>query len=98
MDKLQLKWELQTHQSCHCQRDFEHDMNFSMQSEGCICKQELESQTMQWHTQLNSLTALEREKEMIAKQIKEQNHRLIPPKHEHRTTLLQYERIVDNVR
>ena len=52
---------------------------------------------MAYNTQLNSLTALEREKkEMIAKQIKEQTIALSRLEHEHRTTLLQYERTLSD--
>lgn len=94
MDKLQAQIELQTHQVAIAKETLTR-YEFAMQSEA-VSKQELESQTMAYNTQLNSLTALEREKEMIAKQIKEQTIALSRLEHEHRTTLLQYERTLSD--
>lgn len=94
MDKLQAQIDLQAHQVAIAKKTLAR-YEFAMQSEA-VSKQELESQTMAYNTQLNSLTALEREKEMIAKQIKEQTIALSRLEHEHKTTLLQYERTLSD--
>lgn len=94
MDKLQAQIDLQAHQVAITKETLAR-YEFAMQSEA-VSKQELESQTMAYNTQLNSLTTLEREKEVIARQIKEQAIALSRLEHEHRTTLLQYERTLSD--
>ncbi len=94
MDKLQAQMDLQAHQVAIAKETLAR-YEFAMQSEA-VSKQELESQTMAYNTQLNSLTALEREKEVIARQIKEQTIALSRLEHEHKATLLQYERTLSD--
>ncbi len=60
MDKLQAQMDLQAHQVAIAKETLAR-YEFAMQSEA-VPKQELESQTMAYNTQLNSLTALERER------------------------------------
>lgn len=93
-NKLQSQIELQKHQVAIVKNTLaRHEI--AMQSEA-VSKQELESQIMSYNAQLDKLTQLEREKDIINKQIKEQNIALTRIQNEHEATLSQYKRILSD--
>lgn len=93
-DRLQGQIELQKHQVAIA-KDTLTRYEIAMQSEA-VSKQELETQTMSYNTQLNNLAQLERERDIITKQVKEQNIALSRIQNEHEATLSQYKRTLSD--
>lgn len=94
MERLKSQIELQKRQVAIAQ-DTQARYELAMQSEA-VSVQEFDAQTMSYNAQLDNLASLEREKDAIAKQIKEQTIILTRLEHEHATILSQYKRTLSD--
>lgn len=93
-DRLQSQIELQKRQVAIA-KDILVRYEIAMQSEA-VSKQELETQTMSYNAQLDNLARLEREKDTITKQIKEQHITLSRMQHEHEAIISQHRRTLSD--
>lgn len=93
-DRLQGQIELQKYQVAIA-KDTLTRYEIAIQSEA-VSKQELETQIMSYNAQLDKLAQLERERDIIIKQVKEQNIALSRIQNEHEAILSQYKRTLSD--